>query len=77
MFITVDCYYETYLKGKEKEEVEEEIDRLKRDIKELETAKEEDFAEIKKLFPDFPTPKDQIAIKQEYLQKALEVYNNL
>ncbi len=77
MFISADCYYETYIKGKTKEEIAAEVDRLSHDIAALEEAGEEDLTEIRKIFPDFPSVKEQIELKKEYLSRASEALANL
>lgn len=77
MFISADCYYDTYIKDKTREEVSSEVDRLRRDIESLRAAREEDLEGIRKIFPDFPSIEEQIKLKEEYLSRAINALNNL
>lgn len=77
MFISADCYYDTYIKDKLREEVASEAERLRADLESLKTAREEDLTEIRKIFPDFPSIAEQIKLKEEYLSRALSALSEL
>lgn len=77
MFISADCYYDTYIKDKSREEVSSEVERLRADLESLKTAREEDLTEIRKIFPDFPSIAEQIKLKEEYLSRALSALSEL
>ncbi len=77
MFISADCYYDTYIKDKSREEVSSEVERLRTDLESLKTAREEDLTEIRKIFPDFPSIAEQIKLKEEYLSRALSALSEL
>ena len=69
MFISADCYYEIYLKGKDEKTVGAEVEKLRREIARLK-AKMESPAYATEIHP-YPSEITEISKYREYLWQAL------
>lgn len=72
MMISPESYYEMNIKGKSKEAIEKEIQSLKQEINRLKRQIKNPSLNPEDLI--FPTPRTQLKCNREYLAQAIAAY---